>query len=112
MLVWTYVEIGVAIVAACLPTLGPLAKSRTVESLVASVRSKIPIHSFGSRSRNGSAENQGRKDTEKGPYSGVDAIYSQSQVVSSKNSDPPPGDSTIRREDSVVVESEPASNTR
>ncbi|KAF4626048.1 hypothetical protein G7Y89_g12115 [Cudoniella acicularis] len=50
-MVWSYVEVGVGVIAACLPTLKPILHRRTPESIVNSVRSKISLHSLGSASR-------------------------------------------------------------
>lgn len=47
-MVWSYVEVGVGVVAACLPTLRPWLQRRTAESIVNSVRSEISLHSLGS----------------------------------------------------------------
>ncbi|KAI1346045.1 hypothetical protein F5Y01DRAFT_298824 [Xylaria sp. FL0043] len=46
VLVWAYVEVGVGIIAACLPTLNPLLETRSIESVVASVRSKVSLGSL------------------------------------------------------------------
>ncbi|KAI1132271.1 hypothetical protein F5Y10DRAFT_218512 [Nemania abortiva] len=50
VLVWTYVEVGVGIVAACLPTLKPILDDRSIDSVVASVRSKISLQTLDSKS--------------------------------------------------------------
>ena len=50
-MVWTFVEVGVGTIAACLPTLKPIFDSRTPESIVNSVRSKLSINSQGSPTR-------------------------------------------------------------
>jgi len=50
-MVWSYVEVGVGVVAACLPTIRPILNRRTPESIVNSVRSKISLNSMGSASR-------------------------------------------------------------
>ncbi|EPE28839.1 hypothetical protein GLAREA_09960 [Glarea lozoyensis ATCC 20868] len=55
-MVWSYVEVGVGVVAACLPTLRPWLHRRTPESIVNSVRSKISLQSLGSRSKHGAHE--------------------------------------------------------
>ncbi|KAI1750564.1 hypothetical protein F4782DRAFT_242375 [Xylaria castorea] len=49
VLVWAYVEVGVAIVAACLSTLNPLLDVRGIGSVVASVRSKVSLVFFPSK---------------------------------------------------------------
>ncbi|KAI0865165.1 hypothetical protein F4860DRAFT_462536 [Xylaria cubensis] len=46
VLVWTYVELGVGIVASCLPTLNPIFEKRSIDSIVASVRSKVSLASL------------------------------------------------------------------
>ncbi|KAI0398550.1 hypothetical protein F5Y17DRAFT_8707 [Xylariaceae sp. FL0594] len=53
VLVWAYVEVGVGIVAACLPTLKPIFDNRSVESVVASVRSRVSLGSAGSKDSKG-----------------------------------------------------------
>ncbi|KAI0412425.1 hypothetical protein F5X98DRAFT_354890 [Xylaria grammica] len=50
VLVWAYVEVGVAIVAACLPTLNPILDARTLGGVVASLRSKVSLVFHGSKS--------------------------------------------------------------
>jgi hypothetical protein len=45
-MVWSYVEVGVGVVAACLPTLQPWLHRQAPESIVNSVRSKISLQSF------------------------------------------------------------------
>lgn len=52
VMLWGYVEAGVGIIAACLPTLRPLLNSRMPESIVNSVRSKLSLNSI--RSNNNS----------------------------------------------------------
>ncbi|TRX87975.1 hypothetical protein FHL15_011116 [Xylaria flabelliformis] len=49
VLVWAYVEVGVGIVAACLPTLGPIFDNHSIDSVVASVRSRVSLASLGSK---------------------------------------------------------------
>ncbi|KAI0472212.1 hypothetical protein F4859DRAFT_522164 [Xylaria cf. heliscus] len=49
VLVWAYVEVGVAIIAACLPTLNPLLDTRSIGSVVTSVRSQVSLVFFASR---------------------------------------------------------------
>ncbi|KAI9650668.1 hypothetical protein NHQ30_000689 [Ciborinia camelliae] len=55
-IVWTYVEVGVGVVAACLPTLKPIVNRRTPESIVNSVRSAISLNSLNSAIRSGGPE--------------------------------------------------------
>jgi hypothetical protein len=50
-MVWGYVEAGVGVVAACLPTLRPMLNARMPESIINSVRSKLSLNSLGSNSR-------------------------------------------------------------
>ncbi|KAI3339563.1 hypothetical protein F4824DRAFT_508405 [Ustulina deusta] len=50
VLVWAYVEVGMAIVAACLPTLNPMLDTRSLGGIVASLRSKISLVFHGSKS--------------------------------------------------------------
>lgn len=51
LMLWGYLEIGVAIIAACLPMLRPLFQSWSIESVIRSVRSAISLGSFGSNNR-------------------------------------------------------------
>ncbi|KAI9743050.1 MAG: hypothetical protein M1818_003345 [Claussenomyces sp. TS43310] len=51
VMVWGYVEAGVGVIAACLPTLRPLLNSRMPESIVNSVRSKLSLNSIRSPRR-------------------------------------------------------------
>jgi hypothetical protein len=53
-MVWSYVEAGVGVVAASLPTLRPLVDARMPESIVNSVRSKLSLNSNRSVKRLGS----------------------------------------------------------
>lgn len=48
-MVWGYVEAGVGVIAACLPTLRPLLNARMPESIMNSVRSKLSINSLRSQ---------------------------------------------------------------
>lgn len=50
VLVWAYVEVGVGIIAACLPTLKPIFDSRSIDSVIASVRSRVSLTSLRSKS--------------------------------------------------------------
>jgi hypothetical protein len=45
-MVWSFVEVGVGVVAACLLALHPWVHRRTLESVVNSVRSHISLHSL------------------------------------------------------------------
>ncbi|APA08412.1 hypothetical protein sscle_03g031820 [Sclerotinia sclerotiorum 1980 UF-70] len=58
-MVWSYVEVGVGVVAACLPTLRPIFGSRTPESLVNSVRSAVTLNSLTSSRRRAFANESG-----------------------------------------------------
>ncbi|KAL9073756.1 MAG: hypothetical protein Q9161_002794 [Pseudevernia consocians] len=51
ILFWPMVEMGVALVAACLPTLRPLFHDVSVESVIHSVRSKLSLSSLRSTSK-------------------------------------------------------------
>ncbi|QSZ35672.1 hypothetical protein DSL72_006794 [Monilinia vaccinii-corymbosi] len=57
-MVWSYVEVGVGVVAACLPTLRPILGSRTPESLINSVRSVVTLDSLSSSARRRAAASQ------------------------------------------------------
>lgn len=46
VMVWGYVEAGVGVIAACLPTLRPLMNSRMPESIINSARSKLSLNSL------------------------------------------------------------------
>ncbi len=56
VVVWSQVEAGVAVIAACLPTLRPLVLGHSVDSLVGSIRSVLSLNSI-ERSQN--AERRG-----------------------------------------------------
>ena len=45
-MVWSYVEAGVAVIAACLPTIRPLFDGKSPESLLGSLRSMISLSSL------------------------------------------------------------------
>lgn len=61
VLVWSQVEAGIAIVAACLPTLRPLFKGNSPESLINSLRSVFSLQSLESGgSRRGSRNRERR----------------------------------------------------
>ncbi|ESZ99047.1 hypothetical protein SBOR_0581 [Sclerotinia borealis F-4128] len=62
VMLWGYVEAGVGIIAACLPTLRPLLNSRMPESIVNSVRSKLSLASV--RSRDNSKGSRGLHSSE------------------------------------------------
>ncbi|KAI1422602.1 hypothetical protein F5Y12DRAFT_717187 [Xylaria sp. FL1777] len=49
VLVWAYVEVGVAVIAACLPTLNQLLDTRCIGSVVASLRSKVSLVFYASK---------------------------------------------------------------
>lgn len=46
MVVWSQVEAGVAVVAACLPTLRPLLFGKSIDSLIGSIRSMLSLNSI------------------------------------------------------------------
>jgi len=50
-MVWSFVEVAVGTVAACIPTLRPIINARTPESIVNSVRSAITLNSLSSSAR-------------------------------------------------------------
>ena len=60
---WGFLEIGVAIVAACLPLLRPLFKSWSLESVIRSIRSVISLRTMSSRGR--SSSNSRRRTTQR-----------------------------------------------
>ncbi|KAI0965936.1 hypothetical protein F4678DRAFT_467077 [Xylaria arbuscula] len=76
VLVWTFVEVGVGIVAACLPTFKPLFDNRSVDSVVASVRSKTSLKTLDSKN----SRNKSRKDVVLGTGSPSDV-----ELVSNPN---------------------------
>lgn len=60
VVIWSHVEAGVAVIAACLPTLKPLVHGRAAESVVNSLRSALSLHSVNhSREHNPQAEDSG-----------------------------------------------------
>ena len=57
VVVWSMVEAGVAVIAACLPTVRPLFLGKSPESLIGSIRSMLSLNSIGrshDRERRGS----------------------------------------------------------
>jgi len=63
--IWATIEPCTSIIAACLPTLGPLLQTwRAPESIVNSVRSVLSIHSAGSASRTNAATLKAKQDSE------------------------------------------------
>jgi hypothetical protein len=108
-MVWTYVEVGVGVVAACLPTLKPIFDGRSLDSIVASVRSVLSIasiHSNNSRRSRANATN----DLEMFPYdvSKQDHNYSQISGAESTAEQPSVPAKAILRQDNVTVQSERA----
>ncbi|KAI0157766.1 hypothetical protein GGR57DRAFT_510708 [Xylariaceae sp. FL1272] len=67
VIIWGYVEVGVGIIAACLPTLYPIFHHRRVESVIASVRdgvSRVPLFfTTGSTSRDDSEMSHGASES-------------------------------------------------
>ncbi|OTB02915.1 hypothetical protein M426DRAFT_322160 [Hypoxylon sp. CI-4A] len=110
VLVWTYVEVGVGVVAACLPTLKPIFDNRSVASVVASVRSKVSLRSMNSngRARNPSEHEAG--GLEIFPYDASKQIHNYSQISGADSIQPLPAPpaKAIRREDGWTVQSERA----
>ena len=51
LLFWAMMEMGVAMVAVCLPTLRPLFRNWSLESIIRSVRSAVSLRSMGSSRR-------------------------------------------------------------
>ncbi|MCJ1383830.1 hypothetical protein MMC17_006944 [Xylographa soralifera] len=67
--VWSYVEVCVGVVAACLPTLRPIIDRRTPESIVNSMRSKLSLNSVTSANgRRVLASNTGSSKSETRDY--------------------------------------------
>ena len=60
-LYWSIIEASLNIVAACLPTLGPLVAEVSVESAVRSVRNAISLHSLRSRGSSDSKRSNGSR---------------------------------------------------
>ncbi len=56
VVVWSQVEAGAAVIAACLPTLRPLVLGHSVDSLVGSIRSALSLNSI---ERSPNAERRG-----------------------------------------------------
>ena len=48
LLFWAMMEMGVAMIAVCLPTLRPLFRNWSLESIIRSVRSAVSLRSMGS----------------------------------------------------------------
>ena len=51
LLFWAMMEMGVAMIAVCLPTLRPLFRNLSLESIIRSVRSAVSLRSMGSSRR-------------------------------------------------------------
>ena len=51
LLFWAMMEMGVAMIAVCLPTLRPLFRNWSLESIIRSVRSVVSLRSMGSSRR-------------------------------------------------------------
>ena len=51
VVVWSQVEVGVAVIAACLPTLRPLFHGNSPETLMGSIRSMLSLSSSGRAQR-------------------------------------------------------------
>ena len=51
LLFWAMMEMGVAMIAVCLPTLRPLFRDWSLESIIRSVRSAVSLRSMGSSRR-------------------------------------------------------------
>ncbi|KAG8527122.1 uncharacterized protein KY384_008551 [Bacidia gigantensis] len=83
ILFWPMLEMGVAIVAICLPTLRPLLHSVSLESMVRSVRSKLSIDSL----RNHSRPSSTKGDAPKASQDSGRALAAKTFVTSSKASD-------------------------
>ena len=63
---WGMLEMGVGIVAICLPTLRPLFMGWSPETLMRSVRSVLSLRSMGSSKRSRYSENESKKFRERG----------------------------------------------
>ncbi|KAF3026511.1 hypothetical protein E8E14_013559 [Neopestalotiopsis sp. 37M] len=123
-MVWTYVEVGVGVVAACLPTLKPIFRGRTLDSIVASVRSVLSIPSNRSRGSNASSRRQradGTQDLEMYPYGTPKQSHNYSQISgpgsvpgsragSTKTDMPALPANAVHRRDDVTVHSSRAVN--
>jgi len=70
-LFWSYLEAGLALIAACLPSMSYLFTKRSIGSIVASVRSAISLESFRSQVSRGSKQGSKLDDGTKLPYSKV-----------------------------------------
>ncbi|KAF7534587.1 hypothetical protein G7054_g6143 [Neopestalotiopsis clavispora] len=122
--VWTYVEVGVGVVAACLPTLKPIFRGRTLDSIVASVRSVLSIPSNRSRGSNASSRRQradGTQDLQMYPYGTPKQSHNYSQISgpgsvpgsragSTKTDMPALPANAVHRRDDVTVHSSRAVN--
>ncbi|KAI1387537.1 uncharacterized protein F4822DRAFT_406842 [Hypoxylon trugodes] len=111
VLVWSYVEVGVGVVAACLPTLKPIFDNRSLNSIVASARSKVSLRSNNSGSRNrsnGDRAPDGSSGLELFPYDASKQIHNYSQISGAESTHPMPTypAKTILREDGWTVQSE------
>ena len=75
---WGYLEIGVGIVAACIPMLRPLFEDWSLESVIRSVRSTRSLRSFG----NSAKESTGRSESETAIRGVPEQEKSQHELVS------------------------------
>ena len=78
LMFWGYLEIGVGIVAACVPTLRPLLEDWSLESVIRSIRSTISLRSFG----NSAKEGTGRSESETAIRGVPEQEKSQHELVS------------------------------
>ncbi|KAI0157122.1 hypothetical protein GGR52DRAFT_190861 [Hypoxylon sp. FL1284] len=109
VLVWGYVEVGVGVVAACLPTLKPIFDNRSLDSIVASVRSKVSLRSLNSSTQRGKPGEEvpiSSKDLEMLPFDGSNHNESHISGADSPRNLPAGLTEAIIREDNWTVQSE------
>ncbi|KAI0381323.1 hypothetical protein F5Y04DRAFT_280856 [Hypomontagnella monticulosa] len=111
VLVWSYVEVGVGVVAACLPTLKPIFDERSLDSIVASVRSKVSLRSLNSNSRDRKPSNggpNGSNDLEMFPFDALNHTYNEISGSDGVHKLPAQSTNAILREDDWAVKTERA----
>lgn len=88
-IVWTFVEVGVGVIAACLPTLKPIIDRRTPESIVNSVRSKLSLASDRSTKSRTTGSKPSSHDPDSYEMPIIDKRNGSSADVDSIHHDPP-----------------------
>jgi len=83
---WGQIEVGVAIIAACLPTLRPLFNHHSPESLIGSIRSKLSLNSLRSSksSKQSKSESEGANSNTSANYTFGSNVAQVTQIQNSQ----------------------------